>query len=182
MPTSVATTNATLTTTWQRFTLAGTFGATAISSGIGFTMTPTGTAGANDYYEVTGVQLEIGSQATPFTRAAGTIQGELAACQRYFQNYSGSGLAFCNLAYFSTTSAYGEFAFPIMRTAPTGTISATGLTVFSNGGGLTSSAVTIALATPSIVEVQVTTPVAVTGAAAFARFISTAALELSAEL
>jgi len=80
----VASTTATLTTTWQRFQFTGTIGATATELTLPFTYTPTGTAGANDYYEVTGIQLEVGSIATQFSRAGATIQGELAACQRYY--------------------------------------------------------------------------------------------------
>jgi hypothetical protein len=48
-------------------------------TGAGFT-----TVSANDYFQFTQVQLELGSAATSFSRAGGTIQGELAACQRYY--------------------------------------------------------------------------------------------------
>jgi hypothetical protein len=76
--------SATLTTTWQRFTYTATVGATATELAMRFTFTPVGTASTNDWFEVTGVQLERGSVATPFRRSGGTIQGELAACQRYY--------------------------------------------------------------------------------------------------
>ena len=80
---------ATLTTTWQRFTYTGTVPTTAQSVGTYIYYTPVGTAGANDYFEITGLQLEVGSVATQFSRAQGTIQGELAACQRYYWRFTG---------------------------------------------------------------------------------------------
>jgi hypothetical protein len=75
----------TLTTTWQRFSYTVTLAATATEFGLDFYFAPTGTAGAADYFEITGVQVELGSVATPFSRAGGTMQGEYAACQRYYQ-------------------------------------------------------------------------------------------------
>jgi hypothetical protein len=82
---AVASATSTLTTTWQRFTMTGTVSSSATQLGIYFNYTPTGTAGANDFFEITGIQIDIGSVALPFRTYAGTIQGELAACQRYFE-------------------------------------------------------------------------------------------------
>jgi len=76
--------NVILTTTWQRYALTATVGSTATELLVQFGFSPIGTAGTNDYFEITGVQLEIGSSATQFSRNSGNVQAELAACQRYY--------------------------------------------------------------------------------------------------
>ena len=75
----------TLTTTWQRFATSISCSGSTTQIGLQFYNTPVGTAGTNDYFEVTGIQVEVGSVATPFSRAGGTLSGELAACQRYYE-------------------------------------------------------------------------------------------------
>lgn len=96
---------ATLTTTWQRFTYTGTVAATATELATYFGFTPTGTAGAADYFEITGVQLDIGSVALPYKPNASTQQGELAACQRYYYRVSSDATqVWAQLGFGSATS------------------------------------------------------------------------------
>lgn len=57
--------------------------------------TPSGTLGIqNNTFDIWGVQVEAGSIATPFQTATGTIQGELAACQRYYWRQTAAGNAY----------------------------------------------------------------------------------------
>jgi hypothetical protein len=107
--------NGAITTTWARYSTTGFISPSAKQLHLTFSYTPTGTAGADDWFEVTGVQLELGPVATPFRRNANSIQGELAACQRYYQStFTGSG------KWYSTTVAQCYGVFPVqMRVAPT---------------------------------------------------------------
>jgi hypothetical protein len=95
--------NKTLTTTWQRFTTtAQTVSSSATELALQFAFTPSGTASTNDYFEVTGVQLDIGSVALPFRTAGVSYQQELALCQRYYEtSYNYTQAAGTNLG--STT-------------------------------------------------------------------------------
>ena len=127
--------SATLTSTWQRFTFTATVPTNATQIATGLSFTPTGTASTNDYFEVTGVQLEVGSVATPFKTYAGTIQGELAACQRYYEKSyviatapgtstaDGASYSFTNAAALTTSFIGYEARWKVTkRSAPTLTI------------------------------------------------------------
>ena len=117
--TNAVNSTATLTTTWQRFTYTATLASTVTEIAPYFTFAPTGTAGANDYYEITGVQVEIAATASAFSRNGSTIQAELAACQRYFQLVKASQAWG---TWYSTTDSALMIAFAVaMRTTPTAT-------------------------------------------------------------
>ena len=67
-----------------------------------------------------GLQAENGSTATAFQTATGTIQGELAACQRYyFRLVTGNAGAFMNAHYYTSTQINATVTFPVtMRAIP----------------------------------------------------------------
>jgi hypothetical protein len=75
----------------------------------------------NATWYLTGVQLEVGTQATTFTTAGGSYGAELALCQRYFYMHAtGNGVAIMNGTYYSSSQIRGVVQFPVsMRAAPT---------------------------------------------------------------
>jgi len=89
---STLTVGGTVTTTWQRFSASATLPTNMTQMAIYVIGTPSGTAGANDYYEVTGFQIDLGSVALPFRTYASTLQGELGAAQRYYYRQGGDAI------------------------------------------------------------------------------------------
>ena len=89
---SFATTAVAKSSSWARATVTGTVPTSAAQVCLRFSYTPVGTAGNADHFDVTGVQLELGSVATPFEVRPYSV--ELATCQRYAINcskYIGTG-------------------------------------------------------------------------------------------
>lgn len=82
--TTALSSNATLTTSWTRFsfTTSAVLPTTATQLAVRIFSSHTGTAGAADYYDITGVQLEAGSVATPFEFEP--FETTLRKCQRYY--------------------------------------------------------------------------------------------------
>ena len=110
---------ATLTTSWQRFSFTATVPTTATEIAFTAYWTPTGTAGAADYFEITGVQLEVGSQMSPWNRMGRSIEQELAACQRYLPVMPvwTEAFGYC----YAINSYIVGFKFPVTaRVRPTG--------------------------------------------------------------
>lgn len=136
-----------LTTSWQRFTY--TFTLPSISGktiGTGsyliFYIRNGGTvSGAN--LDIWGAQLEASSTASDFQTATGTIQGELAACQRYFEILDTTNQNDWIGDFYTTTNCYAPIFWKVTkRVAPTLTLpSAASFTIWNAGASLTPSAV-----------------------------------------
>jgi hypothetical protein len=154
----------TLTTTWQRFTVTGTIAATATEMCIGYYFTPTGTASTNDSFDITGVQIDIGSVALPFRTNGATIQGETSACQRYYwRNQSTAG--FVTGDYYATTRFFGVYKFPTtMRVNPTFAASGTTIaTIYYNGSSRASTNIIVSDSSQDFGQVEFVTAAATAG-------------------
>jgi hypothetical protein len=136
-------TGVSLTTSWvrytQTFTVPSVSGKTITSDSnleLGL-MVPLNTV---ETIDVWGVQLEAGSTATAFERNASNIQGELAACQRYYFLADGTSSYFLAQGQCTSSSAgQVQCIFPVpMRTAPSltvlGTLSTNFIVINSSGG------------------------------------------------
>ena len=174
----------TLTTTWQRFTATATLASSITELAPAFFYTPTGTAGTNDYFEITGVQLELGSTATTFSRAGGTLQGELAACQRYYQTINTTSDILGIGSAYSSTNAYIFRPFPVtMRATPSINFSASNIiAVYIAGTGYNSSAIVIDSATINGFNAKITSSGMTPGYAGHAALQNSPVITISAEL
>jgi hypothetical protein len=118
---SLVNTTITLTTSWQKFQFTSPVASSATGIGLYIRSTPVGTAGADDYFEITGVQLEQNYQPTPFEQRPYGV--ELQLCQRYYYrlgntSVSGAYLVPSNNIVYSASAVEGCLQHPVpMRTS-----------------------------------------------------------------
>jgi hypothetical protein len=126
---------ATVTNAWQK--MIGTYAIPSTAKSLYISLyIPTLTATTNAYFGQ--AMMELGSVPTQFSRTGGTIQGELAACQRYLPSVMAAGNTWLGYAT-ATNNSYTQVSYPVQaRVAPTG-ISVPSLagnfTLFAASGG-----------------------------------------------
>ena len=186
----------TLSTSWTRYSVTA-----SVASISGKTLGTTDdswlglylwTSGGTDYNSRTnsmgiqnatidfwGVQVEAGSTATAFQTATGTIQGELAACQRYFWRAGGDSVQdriFGNGIMVTTTTARHLLVFPVqMRTPSTITPSAAStFYLYGGAGAQIPTAVSISAITQQNCTVDATRSTSTIGQASLLQAVGTA--------
>jgi hypothetical protein len=102
-----ATTAFAKSSSWVRATVTGTVPTSAAQVCLRFFYTPVGTAGNADHFDFTGLQLELGSVATPFEVRPYPV--ELQSCLRYYYKFSlylgyifNSAQLYISIIYFKT--------------------------------------------------------------------------------
>jgi hypothetical protein len=143
------TSNFSITTSWTRFSVAisiPSISGKTIGAGSYLAMfINAGSITSGFALDLWGVQVEYGSKATPFETATGTLQGELAACQRYYYRQTGDNL-YANFGFgtSSSTTIANLFVIPpvTMRVKPSSVEYST-LRMYDGGSGYTVTALTL---------------------------------------
>lgn len=193
-PVDITGTNHSITTSWARYsgtvTLPSISGKT-IETSSSLRVIFAANSVINTNIDIWGVQLEYGSKATPFETASGSIQGELALCQRYYYRSSDSSTNFAPFvsAAISSSSTQSDCYVPLpvtMRTKLT-SVDFSNLSIFdyvASSGYAISNVVINSNSSPTMAVVSITFATATSG-----RFIivrgnnsSSAYLGFSAEL
>jgi hypothetical protein len=161
-PANAVLTSVTGTTSWQRFSVTTTsaIASTVTQLGFDFQFTPVGTASTNDWFEIAGVQLEVGQVSTSWKRCGATLQGELAACQRYFYKTGGGTDASDSLARVyplgvahTTTQMVVSLAFPqSLRIVPTA-VSYSGIRAYDGASVIAVTSMTFVAASLSYANI-----------------------------
>jgi hypothetical protein len=170
----------TLTTSWARYTVSvavpsisgKTIGTDTNSSYLELNLwTSSGATNAtrassigiqNFTADIWGVQLEQGTSATAFQTATGTVQGELAACQRYYWRTGESSVSnptFTGQGFtFSSTGGVVMISNPVQMRVKTTAVDFSALRMYDITGAAayTITALTIGDATPVLSVVNAT--------------------------
>jgi hypothetical protein len=143
-----------------------------LSAGSDFNTRSNTTGLQNNTFDIWGVQVEAGSVATPFQTATGTIQGELAACQRYYFRITAGADNYVPLTHIggatSTTATTNTLQLPVTLRAAATSIEYANLSVYGGGvsgfGFLSVSALALIRSSTSMLELSTTVSGATTGA------------------
>lgn len=149
--------NVTLSTSWARYSVTSTVPSISgktigtsgndylllwmwLSAGSAFNSRTQSMGLQNNTFQIWGIQVEAGSVATPFTTATGTIQGELAACQRYYfrlvateNAYSPYGVGQVN----TSTQANAWIQHPVPMRVKASSLDYSTVAFTTTGGGVT---------------------------------------------
>jgi hypothetical protein len=156
---AIAGTSVTLTTSWVRYTQ--TFSVPSVSgktigagSNLVVLLPHSGGSLNSATIDTWGWQIEQGSVATAFNTATGTIQGELAACQRYYYRMIGtSNYQYYGMGAAASTTQGRCFVYPpvTMRTTPTALDYSSNIGVADGSAGITNvTSLVFDIASPSV--------------------------------
>jgi hypothetical protein len=137
--------NLSLTTSYATYSVSGAVDTASTKNLILFIWSDVTDTTLGDFLYIAESKLELGSTATAFEYAGGTIAGELAACQRYFWKEGGSHNTPYGMGYVgSATAVYGWIVTPTYMRKKDPTLSYSSIRATTAGvAGLTLSALVL---------------------------------------